>query len=706
MGLFDFAKKGKYFKIAEQAFAAEDYETSAENYRLAMECGHTEAQRYLAYQYRFGFGVEEDAATAYKLYVGLFDKTGDESLLSLILDMYACGELEGIRELSDEECFDYAYRGAHAEGRRAYYLLGYYYCNGIGCEKNGYLGARWLYTAYLDGDTSAVYEIGKMFDTGDGYFPAVPAYAKHFLLRAKAIADGKGDECPEGLLECLAQEKYVNVSAIEPDEEYFNRCYRFNLPIVNSETRPSPDGSLAIAKAHSLGVDDDGNAVEVDPETARLNYTRAADQFYYVAEYAYANYCYPVGNGNAVVGVEGELEHLGDSPNLYINYMESAAAKGDLDAMMDLVTESLREDGPFSGKGWDKKYIPLISSLHGLDYHTVYAKEKAENATEDTLESVAKKLLPEREVHERTATYEFKGIMRGDSRVSGVLTDFVDGWTYEGEFRDGIMSGKAKLTYKDGDIDEGYFSEGRLHGVGIRRTKNHTTWGDFREGKRSGFCIVKQLDGQTVAGIYKDGYPDGLMFYRHKDGEEEVGIFNSDWENTTLENVKRRIGGDIPSNEFESGAVFYGQTDEESCTIHGWGWCFDKRGSAYVLGKFKYGSMTEGVKSNLLPNGKGGYDRLIISAEKWDDGCPSGRCTVIYFSESDKTAFVYDGEMADGRYHGEGTYRSTVGNTVSGVFKNNTLVNPLCGTNFDGTPMSNSELALASISEFKVLDMK
>jgi hypothetical protein len=125
-----------------------------------------------------------------------------------------------------------------------------------------------------------------------------------------------------------------------------------------------------------------------------------------------------------------------------------------------------------------------------------------------------------------------------------------------------------------------------------------------------------------------------------------------------------------------------------------------------VLGKFKYGSMTEGVKSNLLPNGKGGYDRLIISAEKWDDGCPSGRCTVIYFSESDKTAFVYDGEMADGRYHGEGTYRSTVGDTVSGVFKNNTLVNPLCGTNFDGTPMSNSELALASISEFKVLDMK
>ena len=44
MGLFDFAKKGKYFKIAEQAFAAEDYETSAENYRLAMEWAESPAR--------------------------------------------------------------------------------------------------------------------------------------------------------------------------------------------------------------------------------------------------------------------------------------------------------------------------------------------------------------------------------------------------------------------------------------------------------------------------------------------------------------------------------------------------------------------------------------------------------------------------------------------------------------------------------------
>ena len=49
MGLFDFGKKNKYFRIAEEAFEAGDYGRSFEYYTLASDLGHLQAKRNLAY---------------------------------------------------------------------------------------------------------------------------------------------------------------------------------------------------------------------------------------------------------------------------------------------------------------------------------------------------------------------------------------------------------------------------------------------------------------------------------------------------------------------------------------------------------------------------------------------------------------------------------------------------------------------------------
>ncbi|MBR3681700.1 MAG: hypothetical protein IKL79_06830 [Clostridia bacterium] len=696
MGLFDFGKKNKYFKLGEEAYSAGDYERSAEYYRLAMECGHRTAQRFLAFHYRFGLGVAEDVATAYKLYDDLFKKTGEDVLLSHIIEMYYMDELDGILELTDEECFDYAYRGAHAGGERAYPVLAYYYRDGIGCEPNCYLGARWTYEGYRRNFVDSTFELGKMFDDGDGYFPSVPAYAKYFLLRTKELCDEKGFEYFDGLEELLADEKYAKIEAVKPEHEYFSLYYGFDQPIRNYEGRVSPDTAIRIAKAHTIGEDEDGNTVEIDPRVATENYTKAADHYYYVAEYTYALFCYPVGNENPVVDENGELVHLGDSKNLYVNYMTKAANKGDLDAMMELVTASLDKEGPFAGEKWAQRYIPLITSLHGVDYYELHGAEEREQREKDAITATAAKILPEREVHEITATSEFTGIMKGDQRVKGTLVDFVDGWTYEGEFKDNLMTGSGRLTYSDGDVDEGYFEEGRLHGVGIRRSKKHTTWGDFREGKRSGFCIIKQEDGELVAGIYKDSKPNGLLFFRHSDGSEEFGIFNSDFENTSVEAIKRRLGGDIPTSDLADGAIYYGQSDGETMTIHGWGWCFDKRSNYRFIGKSNHSSMVDGIMCYELPHSSG-VQYVLIDSKDWRKGEPNGHGTVICFAENETRGFVYSGNMVDGEYSGEGMLRAFDGTTLKAVFEHNEIVSVIRGTKPDCSEMDEKERNMAAI---------
>jgi hypothetical protein len=91
-----------------------------------------------------------------------------------------------------------------------------------------------------------------------------------------------------------------------------------------------------------------------------------------------------------------------------------------------------------------------------------------------------------------------KGTMKWGSK-SGFLN-----FSYEGEWKDGEMNGKGKLTFSNGDIYEGEFVRGEREGIG---TYYYTEKGDVYKGS------------------WKSGYKDGSGTYGYKNGKVIKGIW-------------------------------------------------------------------------------------------------------------------------------------------------------------------------------------
>jgi hypothetical protein len=80
---------------------------------------------------------------------------------------------------------------------------------------------------------------------------------------------------------------------------------------------------------------------------------------------------------------------------------------------------------------------------------------------------------------------------------------------YEGEFQNGKLHGKAKLTTADG-VYEGGWKDGKKHGQGkYMRADGDVMEGEHRDGKLHGQCKETTADGAVYEGEYKDGDPTG-----------------------------------------------------------------------------------------------------------------------------------------------------------------------------------------------------
>jgi hypothetical protein len=81
------------------------------------------------------------------------------------------------------------------------------------------------------------------------------------------------------------------------------------------------------------------------------------------------------------------------------------------------------------------------------------------------------------------------------------------GYSYEGQYKEGIMHGKGKYKLMNGNIYEGDMVNGRMHGKGVYKTRNSIYDGEFKEGKFDGigiFTLNNHGNNIIYRGIFKD----------------------------------------------------------------------------------------------------------------------------------------------------------------------------------------------------------
>lgn len=97
----------------------------------------------------------------------------------------------------------------------------------------------------------------------------------------------------------------------------------------------------------------------------------------------------------------------------------------------------------------------------------------------------------------------------------------------EGEFRNGLLSGRGKVTHADGQIEEGDFRRGRLWGIGrIAYADGRVAEGDFVDGMMNGQGKLTWPDGRVHEGLFFNGSPGGPGRYRNARGEVWAGMFS------------------------------------------------------------------------------------------------------------------------------------------------------------------------------------
>ena len=125
-----------------------------------------------------------------------------------------------------------------------------------------------------------------------------------------------------------------------------------------------------------------------------------------------------------------------------------------------------------------------------------------------------------------------KHIYKGDIKnfkKEGKGKEKTNDFSYEGEFVNDMKHGNGKIFYNNnGDYYEGQFSNGLITGKGFYKWKNqHTYLGDFVCGKMHGKGLYKWTDGNQYEGEYINNIKEGQGEFKWNDGKIYKGSFEN-----------------------------------------------------------------------------------------------------------------------------------------------------------------------------------
>ena len=145
---------------------------------------------------------------------------------------------------------------------------------------------------------------------------------------------------------------------------------------------------------------------------------------------------------------------------------------------------------------------------------------------------------------------------RGESgKISGDTILYSDGSRYTGDLDGFVRHGKGKMTYANGDVYEGEFSNDEILGIGkFTYYKTGDVYeGNIKNGKKTGQGKYSYLDGTCYEGNYDRDMPNGQGKLTFFDGAVYEGNF--------VDGTRQGQGkytfasGDVYEGEFKDGKM-------------------------------------------------------------------------------------------------------------------------------------------------------
>ncbi len=122
-----------------------------------------------------------------------------------------------------------------------------------------------------------------------------------------------------------------------------------------------------------------------------------------------------------------------------------------------------------------------------------------------------------------TGEYNDNGQMHG----IGSIKRYLSGYEYEGEFKDGAMTGTGVFNWENGDSYTGDVLNGILHGYGIIYYSSGCTYeGTLRNNCKHGTGIYYYTSGDTYDGEWRNGAKEGKGVFRNRDRQI---IYDGEW---------------------------------------------------------------------------------------------------------------------------------------------------------------------------------
>merc|ERR1711907_402414 len=169
-------------------------------------------------------------------------------------------------------------------------------------------------------------------------------------------------------------------------------------------------------------------------------------------------------------------------------------------------------------------------------------------------------------------------------------------YVYEGDKKDGdatLQHGKGKAIYKNGDVYEGDYEEGKRHGSGVYKWAKHVTDEESGELKLDVDEEGNTVFSSTYTGQYVANLKEGEGVFEYPDG----GKYQGNWRHD------KRHGDGVywyPNGDIYSGEGRFG-------TKHGRGTFIHSDSNARLVGTFTDGKFVKGKWVMADSTYTGGY---------------------------------------------------------------------------------------------------
>ena len=143
---------------------------------------------------------------------------------------------------------------------------------------------------------------------------------------------------------------------------------------------------------------------------------------------------------------------------------------------------------------------------------------------------------------------DFKNGLRDGSGISEL-----NGYKYNGEWKEDLLHGQGKFIFKSGDVYEGELKDGKYNGQGKYISKDGDVYeGEWKDGEINGQGKKTYNNKEVYEGAWKDGEQHGLGKYIYRNGKTH---YEGQWKNG-----KKHGQGKIiwPPEQAYQGEFFHG----------------------------------------------------------------------------------------------------------------------------------------------------